>query len=159
MISTVEAQFVSLVISVFAGIASGLLFDLYRSVNYYTRPSKTFLYFMDLLFWLITASVVFAILLRADFAQLRIYTFGGIGIGIFIYFKLFSEYILKLYRWFIYVIVKTIRIIIILLILPFKIVYNLMWYPSNFIKKTANNMFHKVSIWISLKIKPVKNKK
>lgn len=135
MISTIEAQFISLVISVFAGLMIGLLFDLYRTVNYYARPSKAFLHFMDLLFWIGTGSVVFIILLNADFAQIRIYTFAGMGIGIFIYFKLFSCYIIKIYRLTAYVIGKVFRMAYIFVTLPFKLLYNLMWTLSNYTKR------------------------
>lgn len=136
MVSTVEVQFLSLVISVFAGIAFSLLFDFYRTINYYIKPSKAFTHFMDLLFWIIAGAVVFMILLRAEFAELRVYTFIGMGAGIFIYFKLFSEYILKFYRWVIYILSKTIRILIIVVIIPFKLLYSLLWSPLNQIQKT-----------------------
>lgn len=133
MVPNIEAQFISLIMSVFAGLMIGLLFDLYRTVNYYTRPSKAFLYFMDLLFWIITFSIVFIILLNADFAQLRVYTFGGMGIGIFTYFKLFSQYMLKFYRFAAYAVGKIIRLSFILITFPFKLLYSLLWSPVHFI--------------------------
>ncbi|KPU42777.1 spore protein YabQ [Oxobacter pfennigii] len=133
MISTVEAQFTSLIISVFAGLSVGILFDIYRTINYYARPSKAFLYFMDLLFWVVTASVVFIILLNADFADLRIYTFFGMTLGIVVYIKLFSSYILKFFRFLIYSISKLIRILIITIKLPFKLLYSVAWGPMNYI--------------------------
>jgi spore cortex biosynthesis protein YabQ len=135
MVTTFEAQLVSLILSVFAGLMVGFLFDLYRTINFFVRPLKAFLYLMDLLFWLITGGVVFAILLNADYAQLRAYTFMGMGLGIFIYFKLFSIYILKLYRGLFYFISKLFRLLFILIILPFKLFYNLIWGPLYFIKK------------------------
>lgn len=141
MILTIEAQFISLIMSVFAGLAIGILFDLYRTINLYTKPSKAFLYFMDLLFWIVTASVVFIILLGANFAQIRIYTFAGMAIGIFIYFKLFSEYILIFYRWFIKTIGKALRMLFILITLPFKLLRNLMWAPLNSIRKFCVKAF------------------
>lgn len=145
MISSVEAQFISLIISTFAGITVGLLFDLYRMINYYVRPLKGFQHFMDLLFWIITGLAVFTILLRADFAMLRIYTFVGISTGVFIYFKLFTQYVLKFYIGVIGTAIKIIRIIIIFSILPFKLLYNLIWTPVNFLKKAVIR-FYKTSI-------------
>jgi spore cortex biosynthesis protein YabQ len=134
MVSTIDAQIISLIVSVFAGLIIGLLFDLYRTINYYTRPPRAFLYFMDLLFWIITGIVVFIVLLNADFAMLRMYTFAGMALGVFIYIKLFSEYILKFYRGVIYLITKLVRLTFITLLLPFKILYNIMWMPIHRLK-------------------------
>jgi spore cortex biosynthesis protein YabQ len=141
MVSTVEAQLISLIISVFAGLAVSLLFDLYRTINYYIKPSKPFVHVMDLLFWLAGGVVVFIILLRADFAELRVYTFIGIIVGVFVYFKLFSEYVLKFFRWIIYALLKTIRIILILVFLPFKLVYNILWAPMHHARVKAGVLF------------------
>lgn len=148
MILTIEAQFISLLMSVFAGLMVGLLFDLYRTINYYARPSKAFLYFMDLLFWIVTCSVVFIILLNADFARLRVYTFAGMGIGIFIYFKLFSGYMLKFYRLTGYAAGKFCRLLFIMITLPFKILYNLLWTPMNFVKKLLGRVGRGLKICI-----------
>jgi spore cortex biosynthesis protein YabQ len=93
---------------------------------------------MDLLFWIVTGLVVFAILLRADYAEIRIYTFIGISIGVFIYIKLFSEYVLKFFRWTFYLVGKTFRIIIVLIIMPFKVLYNILWSPVTWLKKTLS---------------------
>lgn len=156
MILSMDAQLISLIISVFAGLTIGLLFDLYRTVNYYTKPPRFFLYFMDLIFWIVTCIVIFIMLLNADFAELRIYTFAGMGIGVLIYFKLFSEYILWFYRFMVYIILKAVRMLFMLVKLPLKLIYNILWYPAEFIKKSAVQAGKKVNGWISPKIKNLK---
>lgn len=138
MILTVEAQLMSIIISIFAGLMIGLLFDLYRTINYFAKPSKAFLHFMDLLFWVLTGCTVFFMLLKADYAELRVYTFIGIIMGLFIYFKLFTEYVLRFYRAIIYVVGKTIRLIFIFITYPVKLVYNLLWNAVNFIGKQVS---------------------
>lgn len=153
MISTVEMQLLSIVISVFAGLAVGILFDLYRTINYILKPSKVFTHFMDLLFWIITGCVVFAILLRAYFADIRAYTFIGMGIGIFIYFKLFSEYVLIFFRFVFRMIGKMLRIIVVIVITPFKILYCILWGPFTWLKKRIRKMLKIVADNISLLIK------
>ena len=158
MIVTIEAQLVSLILSVFAGLIVGLLFDLYRTINFFVRPLKAFLYLMDLLFWIITGGVVFAILLNADYAQLRAYTFMGMGLGIFTYFKLFSSYILKFYRGVFRFITNLFRFMIILIVLPFKLVYNFMWEIIYSIKKLLSTI-GKVLVKAGLSIFRKKNKK
>ena len=159
MISTIEVQFMSLIISVFSGLAGGCLFDVYRTINYYTRPSKAFLYFMDLLFWLITGTTVFVILLNAEFAELRVYTFAGMTIGVFTYLKLFSEYMLKFYRAVFYIVAKLLRLIAILITLPFKLIYSLMWAPVNTVKKFLNRAGTRAGKWVKTKLQMVRKKK
>jgi spore cortex biosynthesis protein YabQ len=138
MISPVDAQFLSLLISLFAGIMIGLLFDLYRTLNFYCKPNKKFVNFMDLLFWIITLGVVFALLLNADFAEIRFYTFLGMAIGVAIYLGLFSFYVLKIYRMIFYIIAKAFRIIFIFITLPFKLIRGLIWSLNGSIKKLFN---------------------
>lgn len=159
MLSPIDTQFMSLIISVFAGLIIGLLYDLYRTINYYTKPSKFFLLLMDLLFWLVTGGVSFSVLLRADFAELRIYTFLGIGVGVFIYFKLFSEYILKFYRRVIYIITKFVRFLFIFITLPFKLLYNFLWVPASFIKKLIVSRWKIMVVWLSSIFRRKTNKK
>jgi hypothetical protein len=113
---------------------------------------------MDLLFWLVTGAAVFIILLNADFAQLRLYTFAGMGIGIFIYFMLFSEYILKSYRFITYAIAKIIRLVFIVVTFPFKLVYHLIWVPANYVKKYLYRAGRNLKKWLLKKLKALKNK-
>lgn len=142
MVSSVDAQFLSLLISLFAGIMIGLLFDLYRTINFYIKPHKKFVNFMDLLFWIITVGVVFSLLLNADFAEIRLYTFLGMAIGVAVYFGLFSFYVLKIYRAVFYIIAKAFRIIFIFITLPFKLVRGAVWNLTSIIKK----LFNKISM-------------
>lgn len=144
MISLVEAQLISSIISIFAGTAIGLLFDLYRTINYFTRPNKNFLHLMDLLFWVISGSIVFFILLSADFGLIRVYTFLGICIGVFIYFKLFSEYILRFYRFIIYFLLKILRITITFILLPFNLLYNFIWLLVNKVKMVIRSILNRM---------------
>lgn len=153
MISTMDAQLISLIISLFAGLTIGLLFDLYRTFNYYIRPPKVFLYFMDLIFWVATCIIVFTMLLNADFAELRIYTFAGMGIGVLIYFRLFSQYILWFYRSAAYIILKAIRLFFMLMRLPFRLLYNVLWYPAEVIKRSAVGVGKRICGWALPKIK------
>lgn len=153
MILTMDAQLISLIISVFAGLTIGLLFDLYRTLNYYIRPPRGFLYFMDLFFWIATCVIVFTLLLNADFAELRIYTFAGMGIGLLIYFKLFSQYILWFYRFVIYIMLKAMRVSYMLIRLPFRLVYNALWYPMEAVKRSAGGIGRKIYSRVSPKLK------
>lgn len=144
MITTIDEQLTALIVSLFAGIAVGLLFDLYRVIVCYIKPSKAFLYFTDLLFWIVTSIEAFAILLNADFADVRLYTFAGIGIGTLIHFKLFSTYITRFYRGAIYAVCKMFRIGFMLLLLPVKFFSSALWNLANHIgsriSKTAGSV-------------------
>jgi spore cortex biosynthesis protein YabQ len=159
MISTIEAQFIFIIVSIYAGLMIGLLFDLYRTINLVTRPGKFFQGLMDILFWLTATVITFIILLRADYAMLRIYTFMGLALGIFIYSKLFSVYVLKFYRWMVYSVINSVRFSIILITFPFKLLYNVLWSPVNALRKAIVSGTKVINKKISSKLKRIhKNK-
>lgn len=77
--------------TVVAGIAAGLVFDLYRLVRRHLRPNPAVSWLMDLLFWLVLTPVVFALLLVGNWGELRFYVFLGLASGLVLYFGLFSQ--------------------------------------------------------------------
>src|SRR5690606_32547671 len=53
-----------------AGMAAGLLFDMYRLARRGLRPRGTGAWLLDLMFWLVATPVVFALLLVANWGEL-----------------------------------------------------------------------------------------
>lgn len=155
MISTLESQFVFVLISIYAGLMIGLLFDFYRTINLYLKPGKFLQSFMDILFWLAATILTFVILLRADYSLLRIYTFVGLALGLFIYLKLFSIYMLKFYRGVFYSIINLVRFSFILITFPFKLLYNVLWFPVNAVKKFITSGFKLIGKKVSSRFKRV----
>jgi spore cortex biosynthesis protein YabQ len=81
---------------VIAGLAIGLLFDLYRLLRWLLRPGRVGTYVGDLLFWLVLTPILFFLLLSTNGGELRLYVFVVLAVGCLLYFRLFSRWFLRL---------------------------------------------------------------
>lgn len=87
--------------TIVAGVAAGVTFDLYRLLRRGLRPKGAAAWLADLLFWLVLAPVVFSLLLLANWGELRFYVLLGLTAGAALYFGLLSEAVAgALYRFF-----------------------------------------------------------
>ncbi|AGK99272.1 spore cortex biosynthesis protein YabQ [Clostridium pasteurianum] len=117
-------QFNLLFYSFIAGIFTGILFDIYRVIRGLELPNKVLGFIEDLLFWILTAIIIFVFLLYSNDAIMGIYVYLFIALGVYIYIKLLSEKLIygevKLLRFF----VRFIRITFNLIIYPIRLLFN-----------------------------------
>jgi spore cortex biosynthesis protein YabQ len=124
MILPVNTQLFYFLSTIIAGIAVGMLFDIYRVVLIYHNPNKILLAISDVLYWILCAFITFVFFLYANNGNLRYYTFIGIIFGLFLYFKLASKKFIIAIRNVILIIIKIFRLAYIVIIYPIKyIVY------------------------------------
>ena len=93
MDTTLLLEFHIFLSTIYGGLIAGFIYDIYRTIRYYSKPRKFLTYLGDLLFWTITASIFFIILIRNNWGEIRGYTLIGFFLGITIYIKLFSRFI------------------------------------------------------------------
>lgn len=79
--------------TVYGGLISGFIYDIYRTIRYYSKPRKLVTYLGDLTFWTLTASIFFIILIKNNWGEIRGYTLLGFFMGILIYNKIFSLFL------------------------------------------------------------------
>lgn len=112
--------------TIYGGLIAGFIYDIYRTIRYFSKPRKFLTYLGDLLFWTLTASIFFIILIRNNWGEIRGYTLIGFFLGIFLYNKIFSRFIyplcLKLGR-----VIKEFV----------KSVLSIVFYPFRILKKTS----------------------
>ncbi|MGG7179031.1 spore cortex biosynthesis protein YabQ [Clostridium paraputrificum] len=89
-----NVQFDIVIYSLIAGALTGVLFDGYRIVRGVKIP-KFIIMIEDILFWALSALVVFTFLLYTNYAFLGPYVYVFIMVALLLYFKLISPYILK----------------------------------------------------------------
>ncbi|WP_188207354.1 spore cortex biosynthesis protein YabQ [Alkalibacillus aidingensis] len=90
---TLSTQFVSMLTMVFAGGLSAACFDTYKQLG---RPSIYWKqYFIDLLFFVTQACIVYFLLYLANGGVLRFYLFIALILGISTYYALFQQQYLK----------------------------------------------------------------
>lgn len=82
--------------SIYGGLMVGFVYDIYKTMRYYSKPNKLLTYIGDLLFWIVLSLLFFYILLRINLGELRGYIIIGFLSGVFVYNKIFSKVIYQL---------------------------------------------------------------
>lgn len=117
-------QFNLLFYSFIAGIFTGILFDIYRVIRGLELPNKVLGFIEDLLFWILTAIIIFVFLLYSNDAIMGIYVYLFIALGVYIYIKLLSKKLIygevKVLRF----LVRVIRVTFNLIIYPIRLLFN-----------------------------------
>lgn len=119
---SIEVQFDIVMYSILSGILIGIMFDLYNIIRGVKIP-KIIIIIEDILFWILTAVIVFTFLLYTNYAFLGPYVYIFMIGTLIIYLKLISPTILKLERHIIDKVSKFIRIFLKNLIYPIKVIY------------------------------------
>ncbi|MFT8312783.1 MAG: spore cortex biosynthesis protein YabQ [Clostridium sp.] len=117
-------QFNLLFYSFIAGIFTGILFDIYRVIRGLELPNKILGFIEDLLFWILTAIIIFVFLLYSNDAIIGIYVYLFIALGVYIYIKLLSKKLIygeaKILRF----LIRLIRVTFNLIIYPIRLLFN-----------------------------------
>ncbi|MDF2502969.1 MULTISPECIES: spore cortex biosynthesis protein YabQ [Clostridium] len=117
-------QFNLLFYSFIAGIFTGILFDIYRVMRGLEVPNKFIGFIEDLLFWILTAIIIFIFLLYSNDAIMGIYVYLFIGIGVYIYIKLLSKKLMYIEVKMMRGLARIIRIIFKLMVYPFRLLFD-----------------------------------
>lgn len=110
--------------SIYGGLIGGVVYDIYRTIRYLSKPSKFISYLGDLIFWTIITSIFFYILIKINGGEIRGYIILGFFIGAFIYIKLFSKFIFPVCTKVGMVVNKIINITFFIILYPFKLLKN-----------------------------------
>ncbi|SFC66892.1 spore cortex biosynthesis protein YabQ [Clostridium uliginosum] len=116
-------QFNLLMYSLIAGFITGVLFDIYRGIRG-LNSIKVLTVIEDILFWILTALIVFTFLLYTNYAFLTPYVYIFIIISLLIYLRVFSNDFYSIEQLIAKKINKTIRIIFKNIIYPIKIIFS-----------------------------------
>ncbi|SHH96372.1 spore cortex biosynthesis protein YabQ [Clostridium grantii] len=133
MIMSIDIQIKMMIYSLFTGIITGILFDVYRTIRGFENPNKVLTVLEDILFWILVGLLDFIFLLYNNYAYIGIYVYGFLFLGIFLYIKFSSKVFIKTINRILLFIVKIIRVVLNIIMYPF----NLFYY--NIIKKNRNN--------------------
>ena len=106
--------------SFLSGIITGILFDEYRLIRG-SNSIKIIFIIEDILFWILTAIIIFIFLLYNSYAFLGMYVYVFMIISLNLYFKFISKYIIIVEKFIGKIIIKVLRIIFKHLIYPIKL--------------------------------------
>ncbi|MCL2236038.1 MAG: spore cortex biosynthesis protein YabQ [Defluviitaleaceae bacterium] len=94
MTADLTGQALTFLITVLAGFAFGLVYDGFRIFRKMLRHSPLLTAVEDVLFWVLSALLLFALLMHVNFGQVRFFTFLGVALGIILYLCTLSRVIM-----------------------------------------------------------------
>jgi len=96
MLISMTVQIRLVFFSIFAGVITGVLFDIYRLFRGFENPKKVLTFLEDTLFWIFASLVVFIFLLFTNYAYMGIYIYMYIALGIYFHIKFISKIFMKI---------------------------------------------------------------
>lgn len=85
-------------LTIYGGIAIGLLFDFYRALRTNFKIVKKISFIFDAIFWMIITIVIFIIINLLERFDLRYYHFVALFIGFILYYNTISKYIFIMFN-------------------------------------------------------------
>ncbi|MFZ5595727.1 MAG: spore cortex biosynthesis protein YabQ [Bacillota bacterium] len=118
------------------GMLGGLCHVIYRVLSDIIKPKKLGTFAGDIVFWLFLTVVAFAILLKANYGQIRLYVFIGLFLGAFLFDRLLGKHAYSFARWMFFMLGRVFRLVGIALfyiwkgaLFPFRITFIAVVFP------------------------------
>jgi spore cortex biosynthesis protein YabQ len=93
---SISGQAATFLLFVAMGFALGIFYDIFRILRKIVRHNAVFISIEDLIFWTVSAGLLFILLLRVNFGELRFFVLLAAGLGLALYFGTLSHFFLKL---------------------------------------------------------------
>lgn len=118
------------------GMLAGLCHVIYRVIGDMVRLKKIGTFAGDIIFWLFLTAVAFAILLKANYGEMRLYVFIGLFLGAFLFNRFLGGVFYRLVRWIFHSAGRVLRLLALLmyyawkvLTFPFRIAFITVIFP------------------------------
>lgn len=133
-------QFLAFAATVAAGLAAAFFYNYYRELRRAFKFRKRATILGDIVFWLVTTAMIFLVLLRGNWGEVRLYVFVGLFLGAFFYYWLLSASVSRFLRFKFQVVKKTwrlfvraMRIIWKAALFPFRLIIMVVSFPLEFL--------------------------
>ena len=137
-------QLTNFIYFIITGMILGIVFDIFRILRKSFKTSDIVTNIQDILFGVITGSILLSTIFLFNNGELRLYIFLGIAFGIIIYMLFISRYFIKLNV----TIINFIKRFIILITKPFiillRFIKKLFFKPISFICINLKLLFNKI---------------
>lgn len=134
----IQTQSFTFIIFIFVGILIGIIFDIFRIIRKSFKTPDFITYIEDILFWIISGSLLLFCIFIFNNGELRLYLFVSIILGNLLYLFTLSKYFIKTSTYLINTLIK------------------ILYYPYSIIKKIYNPLIKFLKI---VKINLTKNMK
>lgn len=138
---TVKYQIFVFLYTIYGGIIIGISYDIYRVMKGKNRKDKAITSFWDVMFLLLILLVCLWAIFSSNYGDRRVYAFMGFVVGFALYEKILGKFGIYLFDAIKKSVVRLFATTNHLLLLPFKFIYNVLWYPILKTMKTIKNFF------------------
>lgn len=131
LIPSVSEQIYIFLATLYGGIVIGFIYDLYRIIRCIFRPKKLATFIQDFIFWLVISVAAMMVLLFSNDGEIRFYTFLGFVVGVLLYNRFLSKFVISILVRMIQIIRKILYMVIKTILYPLKIFLNFLkgpWY-------------------------------
>ena len=90
-----KTQFAIFMFSCILGIILGIIYDCFRIVRMMINPRNIFIFFQDIVYFLLSALITFLFVLMFNDGESRFYILAGEGIGWIVYHITFGEWVYR----------------------------------------------------------------
>lgn len=136
-------QFISFIYFIITGIILGIVFDCFRILRKSFKTSDIITNIEDILFGIITGSILLASIFLFNNGELRLYIFIGISTGTLLYILTVSKYFIKINTAIINFIKQIIILVTKPIIILLKFIKKLFIKPISFIFINIKQIFKK----------------
>lgn len=127
--------------SVLSGMLIAFIYDVFRIKRKAIKTGNIGIYFEDLIYWVIVATIMFGMVYLSNDGEIRGYIFIGVVIGISLYVLVFSKIIIKTALIIIRLIYKISKFVWKILSFPIIVLLKIISIPLRLLYKIFNNIF------------------
>lgn len=131
-------QWGAFLITVFAGVLLGVIFDFFRILGGRISFRGYFTTLADLLFWLVATVVVFAAFIFGNWGEVRLYMFIGLLAGVILYYRLCSRAVMKTIVFALDLLAKIVNALgklIGFIVKPFALIVKIACWPAVYLRQ------------------------
>ncbi|HHV99946.1 MAG TPA: spore cortex biosynthesis protein YabQ [Clostridiaceae bacterium] len=138
---SVENQVYVFLWSIAGGALIALIYDLFRIKRKTIKTGIVAIYFEDLIYWIIVAVVMFAVVYHSNEGEIRGFIFIGTILGVTLYALLLSKIITKFVIFTIRLILRVLKKLWEIIIFPFKLIFKVLSYPAKPLVRLAKKSY------------------
>lgn len=124
-----NTQINTFLFSILVGIFIPLMYDIFRIKRRIIRTRILFIHMEDVLFWILTAILVFLHIYYFNDGEFRFYIFLGLLIGTIFYIAVISKTLIKSFVLILNYLCRVTKYIITILLYPIRIIYKIVALP------------------------------
>ena len=142
--------------SIVGGALIALIYDLFRIKRKAVKTGIVAIYFEDLMYWIIVAAIMFAVIYHSNEGEIRGFIFIGTILGVILYALLFSKIIMKSAIFILRLIFNILKKLWKIATFPFRLIFKILSYPAKPLARTAQKSYRSVRAFSRNRITKIK---